>query len=309
MLIRVLGDLLLVAGGMPAGVEGAAMRLGALDVAVKHFSDAERELLKVCGFTAALAGLFGTPLAAVVFTLVFVTMRKPMFVITAAVTGKAVHYVFTGNLAPVIKFPHLDMTLGTLGVYILLGIFIGLVAGLTVWGTRALQGLVSRRPSLFWPVAGAVAVGLIAWLKPDAYGQGFEKAELMFAVKNITIALLIAMSGYKTLALAAARGTGMQGSIISPLLVMGAGWGLLAALLLQLGFPEVPLDPPTAALIGAAALLAGVTRGWLPAVVLVVEMSGRLDALAPVALAGGAAYLVAAVFLQRDASMPEALQA
>ena len=295
---RILADLLLLAAAMPVGVESPAMRLGATGLLRPHFSEAEKEWLLICGVAAGFTGALGTPVAAVVCTLSFISARRPLPVILAATIGKAVHYGITGQ--PLVwPFGELHTALPALPVFILLGMLTGLTAALAVHAVWALRLLTARMRSYWWPVAGAAVVGLIAWYRPDAYGQGYERAALILSVHNITLSLLISMSMYKLIAFAAAKGTGMQGSVISPLLVTGAAFGLLTALLLQLCFPSVPIHPPVAALVGAAAMLAGTTRCWLLAIVLPLEISGRLDAVLPVVLAGLAGYAVSAPVLTK----------
>jgi len=282
---------------MPAGVEGVAMRFGTIAAPAKYFNDTERELLAACGITGAMAGVFGAPVAALIFTFTFVTKHKPLFVMPAAVAGAAVHYFITGKDFQLTWRLHLDVP--ALGVYTLLGIICGLAAAALVRSIQGLQTITAGAKFRWWPVVAAVAVGLIAWYKPDSYGQAFQRTALVLSVQHITIVLLIALSLYRMLAFIVAKGAGMAGGIISPLLTMGAAWGLLMALLLQLCFPEIVIDPRTAALIGAAALIAGATRGWLFAVLLMVEISGEWGALLLVGLAGIAAYGSSAVFLSR----------
>ena len=297
---RVWADLLLLAAAMPIGVESPAMRLGTTFSLRYHFSEAEKEWLLICGVAAGFTGALGTPVAAVVFTLGFISARRPLPVIFAAIIGKAVHYGITGQ--PLVwPFGELQRTLPALPLFMLLGILTGLTAALAVHAAGWLRLLTARLRSHWWPVAGAVVVGLIAWYKPDAYGQGYERMGLILSVDNITLSLLISMSMYKLMALAAAKGTGMQGSVISPLLLTGASFGLLMALLLQLCFPAVPIHPPIAALAGAAAMLSGTTRCWLLAIVLPLEISGRLDAVLPVVLAALSGYVVSAPLLRKGA--------
>ncbi len=295
---RVWADLVWLAAAMPTGVESAALRLGAATSLPKYFSEAETEWLLICGAAAGFTGALGTPVAAIVFVLGFISARRPLPVVLVAIMGKAVHYCITGQ--PMVwPAGEWHATLPALPVFILLGMLTGLTAALTVNAVKGLQRLTARLPFYGWPIAGAIVVGLIAWYRPDTYGQGYARTALILEVNNITLSLLMAMSIYKLIAFSAAKGTGMQGSIVSPLLAMGAAFGLLTALLLQLCFPSIPIHPPVAALVGAAAMLAGTTRCWLLAIILPLELSGRLDAVLPVVLAGLAGYAVAAPLLRR----------
>lgn len=296
----VLADLLLIVSSMPAGVEGAAMRLGATAAPARYFSGAEKELLLACGVTAGFAGMFGTPVAAVIFTWVFITKRRAGFIVLAALVGSAMHWLITGRVPGFSWQGSLPATVQPLGLYMLLGALAGLAAAAIVRAVQAMQYATDRWKFGWWPVVAAAIAGAIAWYRPDAYGQGFERTALIVHVKNITIVLLVAMSGYKMIAFSMAKGARMPGSIISPVLAMGAAFGLLTALLLQLCFPHIAIHPPTAALIGAAALLAGTTRGCVWAIVLCIELTGRLEALLPAAAACLAAYAVSAVFLRKN---------
>jgi H+/Cl- antiporter ClcA len=118
-------------------------------------------------------------------------------------------------------------------------------------------------------------------------------------MENVTLALLIHLASYKLITVIAAAGARFPGAMLTPLMIVGAATGLLTALWLQSLFGSVPLNPSLAAVIGAGALIGGVTRLPLMAVLFALEISRQPAAVVPVALAVAAAYAGSAVFLRR----------
>ena len=71
------------------------------------------------------------------------------------------------------------------------------------------------------------------------------------------------------------------GGLFAPLLVLGAQLGLLFGVLCRLAFPALDIQPEGFAIVGMTALLTGVVRAPLTAIVLVVEMTASVTMLLP----------------------------
>jgi len=72
-------------------------------------------------------------------------------------------------------------------------------------------------------------------------------------------------------------------------------------------FPGVPINIPTAALVGMAAMFAGASRAFLTSVVFALETTGQLNGLLPLMGACAAAYFVS-FFLMKGSIMTEKIQ-
>jgi len=87
---------------------------------------------------------------------------------------------------------------------------------------------------------------------------------------------------------------GTPGGLFSPMLLLGAALGSLFAMALSAtGLCEV--SATNFALIGMAALFAGVVRAPLTGILLVIEMTGSTVLMVPLLTASGAAVLVASL--------------
>lgn len=74
--------------------------------------------------------------------------------------------------------------------------------------------------------------------------------------------------------------------------MLGAQLGLLYGVFCRFAFPRLPIEPEGFAVVGMAALFAGVVRAPLTGIVLVVEMTSSVTMLLPMLGACFAALLV-----------------
>jgi H+/Cl- antiporter ClcA len=95
-------------------------------------------------------------------------------------------------------------------------------------------------------------------------------------------------------------GTRTSGGIVLPLISIGGASGILIALLLQLVFPGTPLNPPLAALTGMAALFAGVTRGWITAIVFALECTWQGEGIFPLLLACTISWIISGWMMKKE---------
>ncbi len=277
--------------GMPMGPEGILLEAAGLLRLGRSFTAAETELLKVCVMTAAIASWFGAPLAALALFGGHWRARAG-YLLLAAFTGAVVHYAWFGLRLPApVEMPGLAAT----GVYVLLGLLMGILCAAIVRGVEGLQLLRGRYAAM----AAVFVIAALVWWKPVLFGPGIGAGKQLLTMENVTLMLLIHLASYKLVTVIAAAGARFPGAMLTPLTIVGAASGLLAALWLQSLFGSVRLDPSLAAVVGAGALTGGVTRLPLTAALLALETSRQPAAIVPVALAVLAAYAGSAVFLRR----------
>lgn len=282
-----------IGSGVPLGPEGIAMNFGAL-IGKQH------ELLIAAGVAAGFAGMFGTPLAAII--LVSELLYKKFishrigFISLAALTGAGIHALWFG-IAPFFALPSFGFPspAGT-GLYALIGIVTGLSASLLVFAVQQLQLLAK---GWAWPVAGAIAVGVAGAYAPEILGNGMEYTAMVLQGK-VTLSLLISLSMIKFVLIIFVLGTRTSGGIVLPLISIGGALGILIALLLQLVFPGTPLNPSMAALVGMAALFAGVTRGWLTAIVFALECTWQGEGIIPLLLACTISFFISGWMMRKE---------
>lgn len=288
-----------IGAGIPLGPEGIAMNFGVL-------AGGPHELLMAAGVAAGFAGMFGTPLAAIILVCELLYRKfisnRIGYITLAALTGAGIHVLCLGADAffvfPSLRFP----SAAAIGLYALIGIAAGLHAAILVFVVQQIRSFTN---AWLWPVAGAVAVGIAGAYAPEILGNGIEYTAMMLQGK-ITLSLLFSLGMIKFVLIIFVLGTRTVGGVVLPLLSIGSAIGILIALLLQMAFPGIPLDASLAALAGMAALFAGVTRGWLTAIVFALECTRQGKGIFPLLFACIISWAISGWLMKKEAPVAQA---
>ncbi|CAL1521336.1 chloride channel protein [Chitinophaga sp. MM2321] len=276
--------------GAPLGVEGVVMHGGGALVATGsrflRITAAEGHILLVAAIGSGMSWYLGAPVAAIFLALEVLLLEWSFLAILPVVMGAATgglfhYYLLEGK-------PFFSMGAGpanngmAIVAYTVAGLFIGLLSVLIVklsrrW-TRWFDKLSLR--SRWWLLLGAALVGVAGYCAPETLGTGAHFGNDLLQA-HVTIQLLFILGIIKLLPWLFYTAANKSGTAIMPLLIMGGATGLLLALIIQLIFPAVIINPAMAALIGMGALFAGVSRALLTAVILIVEMTHETAAVLP----------------------------
>jgi H+/Cl- antiporter ClcA len=232
-------------------------------------------IVTITGMAAGFTVLFGAPLGAAVFALEILHRRgleyyeALMPAVIGSIAGYAVYVVITGvGLEPVWELPSVGHVHGgELGWGVLCGAVGALVAIAFTYLNQLLRVVFRRLPSLTRPIAGGLALALLAWMSP--YALTFGEAQLGhvtttdLAVRTLALAALA-----KLLASSVTLSSGWKGGFIIPLFFMGACLGRAAHQLI----PHTNEAVLIAALMVACNV--GVTKTPLGSVLVVTEMAG-----------------------------------
>ena len=264
-----------------------AARLGGL----MHLSPERQHVLVVAGVSTGLAAAYNAPLAATVFALEVLGVRRGRFILPCAVAAvfSAALMSLLGRHQPIYpveeKFRQLALAsawdLPLLGGLALAG---GVVAALFLTVLRAVATGVRRLdwPAPVWLGVGGLGVGCLGLTLPWVFGNGQETVEALvhgrsFEFAPLAAAALVICVG-KIVATAASVGTGLPGGVFTPTLVVGASLGAaFGAASTALAGTHVPES--IYVLVGMAALLAGTMQAPFLAVVMVIELTGNLTAI------------------------------
>ena len=301
--------------GGPFGAEGPIIAtggaLGSLLGQVTHVTADERKTLLAAGAAAGMAATFGTPVAAVLLAVELLLFeyraRSIIPVALAACAATAVRLALMGG-APVFPMPSVGEPTGTaLVVYALLGAVIGLAAVAVTRAVYGIEDLFERLPIhwMWWPMLGAVVVGVLGWIEPRILGVGYDNitAALDGRLALTALAMLVLL---KFIAWSVYLASGTSGGTLAPLFTLGSGLGAIAGGLLARHFPELGIAPPVAALVGMAAMFAGASRALLTSVVFAFETTRQPLGLLPLLAGCTTAYLTARL-LMRHSIMTEKL--
>ncbi len=246
--------------------------------------------LTFCGMAAALGAFFGAPLGGTLFALEIPHRRGLEYyesllpALLAAVVAFVTFRAFAGYEGPIYH-------LAAVGELSVGGVLVGAVAGLG--GGAVGAGFIAafrRTERLFHPLArrtvllatvGGLAIGLVAQLAPVTLFWGESQIVTLLAGAGdlrrahgvgVAVAVLLAVSALKAVAVGVTLHSGFRGGFIFPLFFIGAGVGAAAALVISTVYPAVPA--PVVVLCVMAATNVAVTKTPVSTAVIVTSVSG-----------------------------------
>ena len=269
-------------------------------------------LMVGCGAAGAIAGIFNAPMAGIVFTLevlmLDLTMAYLIPLLLAAVSATVISYFFMGHEV-LLRFDALHaFEINTIWVYILLGIFTGLLGyyftRISMYFEQKLAGINNWIVRLF---AGGFILGLLIFLFPPLWGEGYTSISdifsghgtdllnnsLFYEWKDNAYLVLVVLAGiliFKVFAMAATTGSGGNGGIFAPTLFMGAIAGFFLVTLLNT-FYDLGLPEENFALAGMAGMMAAVMHAPLTGIFLSAEITGGYGMFIPLLITSTVAYV------------------
>jgi H+/Cl- antiporter ClcA/CBS domain-containing protein len=292
-ILKPLSSAISIGSGGPFGAEGPIIMTGGAFGSILaqqfHLTAAERKTLLVAGASAGMAAIFGTPLAAVLLAIELLLFEwRPRSLVPVAVACAIAAglrpYVLHGAL-PLFPLPEIPQ-LGALALLASAGV--GLIAGAFSWGlSTSLYKLEDAFGHLkihwcWWPALGGIAVGIGGLVEPRARGVGDDVIE-MFLHGDAAPSRALAILAVKGLIWIVALASGTSGGVLAPLLMMGAGIGVVEAQYLS---GPTSLWP----LVSMAAVMGGMMRSPFTAIVFALELTDDIHALPVLMVACVAAY-------------------
>jgi len=299
--VKFVGGDLAIGAGLALGPEGPAVQLGA-SIAVLigrafRLSWPDLRALLAAGAGAGLATAFNAPLAGGAFVLEELLQsfdrRIAIAALAASATAIAVTRAVLGDTL-IFHVPSLpNVAAEARPLFVLLGAVMGLVA--VAYNRTALATLAAfeRLPLPVEARAGLIgaAVGVLAWVSPGLVGGGDPITQDALrggpALQLVALAFLVRFG-----LVAVSNAAGAPGGLFAPLLALGAQFGLMFGSACHWAIPWLDVPSESFALVGMAALLAGVVRAPLTGLVLVSEMTGNVTLLLPMLGACAMAMLV-----------------
>lgn len=286
---------------------GRFFRLSAHDV----------KLLLGCGAAGAIAGIFKAPIAGVLFVIeVFMfdmTATSILPLMLSAVSASTVAYFLMGNELQFAFSVVGEVGLSQIPYYIVLGVFCAAVSLYFLRITDRVEEWFGRRRSQSHrAVIGCVALGVMIFLFPPLFGEGyafltellngsdrmlFEHSIFSSLSENnwMVLAYLLVLILMKAVATATTIGCGGVGGTFGPSLIVGGMSGYFICMLSnQLGFPEQ--STANFALVGMAAVMTGVMHAPFMAIFLIAEITGGYALMVPLLVASSVTYLCVSPF-------------
>lgn len=253
-------------------------------------------LLVAAGGGAAIAAAFRAPIAGVFFAMEVILNGDfggssfGVVVLACVVSAVFTQAVEAGGA----EFGALSYTLGSLlemPLYVLLGLLIAPVCVVFVravyWQHDLWHHHAARlsRP-LRTALAGAL-VGVVAIFLPQIMGTGREVMSEVLSGTDMhyTFALLLILAAAKLLMTTVSMAGGFVGGIFAPSLFVGTMLGSAFGQVVNRVFPTGTSDPQAFAIVGMAAVMAGVVRAPITAIMLVFELTNDYRMILPIMLA------------------------
>ena len=291
-ILKPLSSGIAIGSGGPFGAEGPIIMsggaVGSLIGQFFHITAAERKTLLVAGAVGGMTAVFGTPIAAVMLAVELLLFElRPRSLLPVAISCAVSAFLRSYLLDPGPLFPLQTEAVGSLDLVscVIAGIVCGSLSWTLSTSLYKVEDAFAKLPIhwMWWPAIGGLAVGIGGYLQPRALGVGYDViGDLLHS--HIALAAVLALLCCKAFMWVIALGSGTSGGVLAPLLMMGAGAGLILAPWLPGGHPH--LWP----LVFMAATLGGMMRAPIMSVMFAFELTNDANALLPLLASSAVAY-------------------
>jgi len=278
--------------GGSAGREGAALQMGggigSIIATALHMDKRSVTTMIMCGMSGAFAALFGTPMAAAIFSLEVVSVGILYYAalvptVIASLVGAAVakHWGVHAEHFTILEVPEFTLT-PALKIMVLAMLCAGVskLFCLTLHKSGELFREKIENPYLRVVVAGVIVILLTILVQSTDYmGAGVHVIERAMNGEVRPEAFLLKMI-FTAIALSA----GFKGGEIIPTLYIGATFGCLMGQILN-------FSPSLCAAVGMAALFSGVTNSPITSLLIALEMFG-MESFSYMMLAVAVSYML-----------------
>ena len=303
--------------GLESPIISTGASMGSYLGQVLKLSYKHKTLLIGCGVAGAMASIFTTPIAAVIFgfevLLLDLSTAAIIPLLIASVTGA----VTTKMLLSEQYLVHFKVTqlfdISDIPFFILLGVVTGFVSVYFHYVhfkiIKLFSGIKSAMVKVF---IGGGLLGILLFIFPGLYSEGYDiirhlvsgNAEAilnysLFAdMTNIWFLVLFALllMLFKVIATTLTTEAGGVGGIFAPAAVMGGLSGFVLSRSLNNLFGTIDLHESNFTLIGMASVLGGVLQAPLTAIFLIAEMSNGYELIVPLMLSTSIAFMIARTF-------------
>jgi H+/Cl- antiporter ClcA len=295
--------------GAPFGAEGPIIvsggAIGSLLGQVIPVTPSERKIMLGCGAAAGTAAVFGAPIAAVILAIEllmfeFSTRAIVPIVVAASVAG-GVHVALFGS-EPLFHVPEHDFSgLSQLWLFALLGIASGLLAVLTCRGLSAVERLYRRLPfhERWHPLVGALIFASVGLFVPRVLGTGYATIQDVLS-DRLALDVLLVIVFAKLIVWWGALGSGTSGSVLAPVILIGAAFGAAFGHVAHEIAPGLTISVGAMAVVAMAATFGASIGASLTAIVFAFELTRDYDSILPLMLATVLANIVAAALLEHN---------
>lgn len=314
MPFKALASALSLGAGASVGPEDPSVQIGANLGSFfgqrLHLSSERVRVLVAAGGGAAIAAAFRAPIAGVFFAVEVIlngelaTRSFGVVVLACVVSSVFTQAVEVGGA----EFGAVNYTLGSLlemPLFALLGLLVApicvLFARSVYWQHDQWHRYIGRLPRPVQTALVGALVGVVGVFLPQILGAGREAmTEVLSGHAQTTVWLLLIVAGAKLIMTTISMAGGFVGGIFAPALFVGTMLGAAFGQVVNSMFTGSTVsDSQAYAIAGMAAVMAGVVRAPITAIMLVFELTNDYRLILPIMLASVACVFVAELF-ERD---------
>lgn len=261
--------------GGSAGREGAALQLGGSIGnglgALFHFNDSDKHIMIMCGMSAAFAALFGTPMAAAIFSMEVISVGIMQYsaLVPCVISSLSAFYIaqmfgVPQELFLIEQLPNFTIfSAGKISILAVLSAIVSIMFCIMLHQTEHCFKKLFKNPYLRIVVGAGLIIVLTLLVGDQTYnGSGMHIIEECMEGHVIPIAFLLKMI-FTSLTI----GTGYKGGEIVPSFFIGATFGCLFGNMI--GFA-----PNLCAAVGMISLFCGVTNCPITSLLISFELFG-----------------------------------
>jgi CIC family chloride channel protein len=297
--VKFVASTITIGTGGSAGPEGPASQMGAgfgsFIGQIARLSVEDRRIAVAAGMGAGIAAIFKAPLGGGILAaeILYLQGMESEVLIPAFISSMIAYVVYASvqGFTPIFG-TGLNISFSdpvSLVYYAILGIGCGLIGILTTRTFTFVKDIFHkwRFPRILKPAVGGLLTGIIALWLPQVLGVGYGWTQLAMTpgAIGIGLALLAVLVFAKIMATSLTVESGGSGGVFAPGIVIG---GLLGAVLwgLMRNIPHVP-SLASFVIVGMMAFLGAVGHVPLAVMVMIAEITGSYQLLAPAMIAVG----------------------
>jgi len=306
VVVKIVASALTIGSGGSGGREGPTGQISAgvasLLARVFDLSPSDARIAVTTGIGSGIGAIFGAPLGGAVLATEILYRDDfdpeallPCFI--ASIVGYVIFAAVEGFgplFGYVESFHFTDPRI--LLWFALIGVLGGLIGLLYARGFYGLTDAFARLPLPRWvrPALAGVVVGCIGLVIPQVLGTGYGwiQASLGRTLLGIPLWIVLILPFARILATGLSIGSGGSGGIFGPGMVIGAFIGASVWRLFDPLYPSMGHSPAPYVIVGMMCCFGGISRAPLAVMLMVAEMTGSLDVLAPAMIAVGLSWFI-----------------